>query len=153
MGRMDLFWVTCAGGLAACGGSPPMEDAATDAWTADDAINDVGIAERDVGRADAGAGSDGTWQRCCPGDLAIPGIQSRGSGDSLQCFCPAGVVCNYGQCFWFDAGMDAGASEDTGFADAGPIEDAAIDALVITDDSGPMDDASIDAFADAAATP
>lgn len=77
------------------------------------------------------APEEGTWSRCCPGaHVGIPGGQSRGSGDSLECYCPARTACNYGwgACF-MDAGLDSGAIDDAGFADAASMDDASIDAL------------------------
>jgi hypothetical protein len=136
--RSEMAWMTCFGGIVACtpgDGSDAGQDARTP--TTLDAGGDAGApAAPDVG------GGGGQWLRCCVGDLAIPGIQSRGSGDSLECFCPAGVICNYGQCDRWDSGLfasdDAGldAGLDAGFDDAGPIEDAAVDAL-LTDDARP----------------
>ncbi len=131
MRRDDLIWMTCSIGLAGCGGSPGDADASIDA-------NEDTSAEIDA-PAHVDVGGEGRWMRCCVGDLAIPGIQSRGSGDSLECLCPAGATCNYGQCYWFDSGPPVPAG-DSGFADAGPIDDAAIDAL-LTDDAASTDDA------------
>lgn len=117
-------WISIgACGLAACAPQAPADDAAS--------MDDAGS------RVDAATG-EGTWSRCCPGDHAsIPGGMARGSGDTLECFCPAGFACNYawGSCFR-DAGVDAGTTDDAGFADAAAMDDAAIDALVITDDAG-----------------
>ena len=113
-------WITVAtSGLAACAPQAPVVD--------DDAAASV-----------PDTGGDGSWQRCCPGDHAgIPGGQARGSGDSLECFCPATIACNYGwgSCFTRDAGPDTGAIDDTGFADAVVMDDAAVDALAFTDDA------------------
>ena len=78
------------------------------------------------------------WSRCCQADLALPGVMSRGSGTSLQCLCPAGAICNFALCFRVDAanqdaGLDVGALDDAGFGEAGPMDDAALDALVVDD--------------------
>jgi hypothetical protein len=85
------------------------------------------------------------WSRCCEADTALPGVMTQGSGDSLQCLCPAGAICNFGRCFLADAaapdaGMDASAHDDGGFAEAGPMDDASLDALVV-DDALIVDDA------------
>ncbi len=119
MRRPAWIWMPIvASGLGACANTT-VED---DAWASGDAPPDA---------------PEGTWSRCCPGaHLGIPGGLARGSGDSLECFCPAAIACNYG---WGSCFMDAGSTpalDDTGFADAGPIDDAAIDAL-ITDDARP----------------
>lgn len=89
------------------------------------------------------------WTRCCPADGNLPGVMTRGSGDSLQCLCPVGEICNFGLCFRTDAAqvmdasvMEAGATEEAGFADAGPMDDAALDAL-ITDAFDAIDGASV----------
>lgn len=115
MRRGNWMWVTCLSGLSACDASPMGADG-----------------------VDGGLDAGGVWQRCTEADLRIPGVQWHDSGGSLQCFCPAGEACNYG---WSgtldvgpvgargDAGMDSGTSEDTGFSDAPPMDDAALDAL------------------------
>ncbi|MBN8613376.1 MAG: hypothetical protein J0L92_22475 [Deltaproteobacteria bacterium] len=99
-------------------------------------------------------GSEGTWHRCSG---VPPSTRSRGSGDSLECLCEPGWVCNYNQVLdarWPtpDEGvLDAAVLEDAGFSEAGPIDDAAIDALSAidvgpADAAGSMDDASLDAL-------
>jgi hypothetical protein len=104
-------------------------------------------------RTDASSSPDAVrvndWTRCCPADGNLPGVMTRGSGDSLQCLCPVGEICNFGLCFRTDAAqvmeagvMEAGATEDAGFADAGPMDDAALDAL-ITDAGDAIDGASV----------
>jgi hypothetical protein len=112
-------WITVAtSGLAAC---------APQAHVVDD----------DAAASPPDAGREGSWQRCCAGDHGgIPGGRTRGSGDSLECFCPATIACNYalGSCFTRDAGLDVGTIDDAGFTDAGSMDAGATDALV-TDDS------------------
>jgi hypothetical protein len=121
------MWVTCLSGLAAC--------------------------DADAGpRSDGGLDAGGVWQRCNEADLRFPGVQSRGSGSSLECFCPAGASCNYG---WSgtidvgpisapgDAGMDAATSEEAGFSDASPMDDGSIDALMDAGEAVITDDASL----------
>ena len=127
MGRNEREWISILAGTAttvtACNGTDGTSTPST---------------------IDAGSDAGGTWQRCKESDLGIPGIRWHRTGDSLECFCPAGLACNYGMSGGLDAGpigapgdagTDVGATDDTGFADAGPIDDASMDAL-ISDDAG-----------------
>jgi hypothetical protein len=94
----------------------------------------VSTAVEDDAASPPDAPDEGSWSRCCVGaHLAIPGGASRGSGDSLECYCPPSIACNYawGACF-----RDAGASvDDTGFADADPMDASALDTLATEDAS------------------
>ncbi len=93
------------------------------------------------------------WVRCC-GLGSSPWVQTRGTGNSLECLCPAGSTCNWEQtCWerdvWPPEGVDA-ARNEAGFADAGPMDDAALDALITDDaalDGSSADDAAIDPLA------
>lgn len=120
--RREWMWISAVG-LGACSSD----------WVEPDAANVVD------------AGPVGSWQRCCSFSTFGGPVQTRGSGDSMECFCEPGWTCNYVQSCHDAAlsmdtgtasGADAGPNDDTGFADAGPIEDAAIDALII--DAGEM---------------
>lgn len=93
---------------------------------------------------DANPGGD-RWVRCC-GVESSPWVETRGAGDWLECLCPGGSTCNWEQTCWQDWDWeDAAPMNDAGFAEAGAMEDPAIDALVIADDSGPSSDATTDA--------
>ncbi len=121
MQRQQRLWIpVLASGLGACSMQQREQPDASMSTPPDTRVPDTG--------------GEGTWGPCCPGDHAsIPGGMARGSGTSLECFCPDGITCNYGMgaCFR-DAGTDSSTPvmDDSGFADAGPIDDAAVDALV-----------------------
>ena len=115
--RGGSLWISLlAGSASACVGTAVEDDAASPVDAPPDAPD------------------EGSWSRCCVGaHLAIPGGASRGSGDSLECYCPPSIACNYawGACF-----RDAGASvDDAGFADADPMDASALDALAPADGS------------------
>lgn len=111
-------WMSVAGvAISACSGPPQLTPDAANAGGPDVAAS-------------------GSWHRCCS-VASVPGfpVQTRGTGANMECFCPAGAICNYEQtCTEADAGPDTGFADtdiaDTGFADSGPLDDAAIDALV-----------------------
>lgn len=110
-----------------------------------------------AGAASACASEEGEWQRCCSVPPSPSLGMTRGTGAGMQCFCPAGWACNYVQSCWdgsvasadavtFDPASDAGvrgeeagmldgasSAGDTGFVEAGPLDDAAVDALSMDD--------------------
>lgn len=115
--RREWMWISAVS-LGACSSD----------WVATDAANVVD------------AGPVGSWQRCCSFSTFGGHVQTRGSGSSMECFCEPGWTCNYAltchdAALPIDAGIatsaDVGPSDDTGFADAAPLDDAAIDALVV----------------------
>ncbi len=105
-----------------------------------------------------GCEAEGTWHRC---SVRPPGVPTRGSGSTLECLCRPGYICNYGteprdaNLGLPDAPLVPDAPvDDAGFADVGPIDDAALDALtadVLVQDDAPIDalvtdDAAMDAL-------
>lgn len=147
MRRNDLIWATCLSGVAACSPGGETDDAgdAPDAWRSDvSETPDVGETSDtwtpdDVPSGiDVGMPGEVTWHRCC---FAFPGSMTRMTSGYLECSCPAGAICNYEiQTCFMDTGVPMD-PVDTGFEDAGPMDDAAIDAFA-SDDAGPTDDAA-----------